>query len=723
LKESDALVATVLNRSNETINPSGNTPFSEVLQVRLSRRQVLKGGLGAAASGMFGLSLAGCQGGMSNGTLPPGEGTLLPDRGTPPPDRGTPPPGGGTSPSDGGTQPPGGDTFVEPKLAFQAISTARRDSVTVPHGYTAKAFLPWGTPICGSYPAYRPDGTNTGEEQEQQIGMCHDGIHYFPINGSSAHGLLVINHEYTVENVLHAKGPTTVSGVRTVPDQVRKEIAAHGVSVVEIQKNTEGEWQLVPSMYNRRITGATPMTIQGPLRGNAKLRTKYSPDGTSTRGTLNNCARGFTPWNTYLTCEENWHEYFVHRGNNRGREYDRYGIPSQNGGRRWYTADDSAPALVAAHGVDAFRRFDCTPVSGAPPTADYRHEVHGFGWVVEVDPFNPDSIPVKRTALGRFRHEGVVIAPVEEGKPLVYFAGDDAPNEYIYRFVTRANYHAATASGSMLDEGTLYVARFDADGSGRWLALDINDPAFQAACVAKGVVFADQADVLLNTRTAADAVGGTPMDRPEWGAVHPHTGHVYFTLTNNLNRSADGADAANPRGPNPYGHIIRWQEDGRGSTATTFEWDIFVLAGPQDDSGIFGDSTRRLDDSNIFASPDGLWIDLNGILWIQTDMSDSQQRGGPFGENAMLAAEPATGEIRRFLSGPVNQEVTGVIMTPEMRTMFVNMQHPGDQSRPGNFTSNWPDRPGEIADINPQGPRPRCATVIITKNDGGVIGL
>jgi uncharacterized protein len=353
---------------------------------------------------------------------------------------------------------------------------------------------------------------------------------------------------------------------------------------------------------------------------------------------------------------------------------------------------------------------------------------------VEIDPFDPDSMPVKRTTLGRFAHEGCVFAPPQQGQPLAFYMGDDAQNEYIYKFVTRARYHKGMR-GDALDEGTLYAARFNDDGSGEWLALDINDLAFRTAAAAAGVEFRDQADVLVNTRLAADVVGATKMDRPEWGATHPQTREVYMTLTNSSSRRPETIDAANPRGPNPYGHIIRWREQGNRAFATKFEWDIFVLAGPQGDSQVLpGEGGPALTDDNIFASPDGVWIDQFGIAWIQTDMSGSQQAGtgnNPnFGENGMLAANPITGEIRRFLAGPFNQETTGVVSTPDGKNLFVNFQHPGDRSTVGNFTSNWPDsgaiyrHPGDpLPPVSPTGPRPRSATVVITRDDGGVVGL
>lgn len=633
-------------------NHSDNPTFQSILADNIQRRTVLKGGVGATMIGALGLGMSGCK-------------TRL--------------------------------------LGFTPVAANRDDTVTVPDGYTAKVFVPWGTPITGSFPAYREDGSNTGADQEQQVGQHHDGMHFFPIDvkkggDNSSHGLLVMNHEYIDQGTLHPNGATLVNGVRPA-DEVRKEVAAHGVSVIEIAKDYSGEWYVVPSRINRRITGATEMEIRGPAAGHAKLVTKFSPNGTRTRGTLNNCAHGVTPWHTYLTCEENWAGYFRTgvASAARPRELSRYGTGSSSR-YRWESVSDQ----------DVYARFDVTP-TGESATDDYRNEANTFGWIVEIDPFNPNSTPIKHTALGRFAHEGIVFQKAKTGQPIVAYSGDDATNEYIYKFVSKHAYNKRTAGSWLLEEGTLYAAKFNADGSGEWLALDINDPAFQAAAAAKGVVFADQGDVLINTRLAADVVGATKMDRPEWGAVHPRTGEVYFTLTNNSGRSAANVDAANPRGPNPYGHIIRWNETSPNFAGTAFQWDIFLLAGPVTDSAVLAAAgAPALTDANIHASPDGLWFDEDGRLWIQTDMSGSQLTAGPFGNNAMLAADPNTGDVRRFLVGPYGCEVTGVINTPNGRTMFVNIQHPGEP-RP----SDWPDGAGA---------RPRSATVIVTKNDGGKIG-
>ncbi|WP_374981275.1 PhoX family phosphatase [Pseudomonas solani] len=583
------------------------------------------------------------------------------------------------------------------RLGFEGIPAGRADTITVPPGYKATPFIPWGTPITGRYPAFADDASNSARDQAEQTGMHHDGMHFFPIDTRlglglrSDHGLLVLNHEYIDAPLLHPNGPTVVNGKRTSAEEVRKEINAHGVSVVEIRRDVRGEWTVVPSRRNRRITAATPMQISGPARGNKLLQTRHSPNGTAARGTQNNCSNGFTPWGTYLTCEENWAGYFSTRDTDLPRELKRYGL--RNGSRfGWETLPG-----------DEFERFDATR-KAADAKGDYRNEPNQFGWIVEIDPFEPDSVPVKRTALGRFAHEGLIFAPVKPGRPVVCYSGDDSQNEYIYKYVSRDTYRPGRSNGRLLDEGTLYVARFNADGSGQWLPLDINDKSFLKACLAAGVAFADQGDVLINTRLAADVVGATKMDRPEWGAVNPDNGEVYFTLTNNTARTVP--DAPNPRPANAYGHIIRWREQSRDYAGKSFNWNLFMLAGPETDSR--GPNGKPLDASNILASPDGLWFDDDGRLWIQTDMSGSQLSAGPFGNNQMLVADPRTGELKRFLVGPLGAEVTGIAATPDFRTLFVNIQHPGEGSTPTNLTSAWPDGPGK---------RPRSSTVVITRED------
>ncbi len=680
---------TVYEIDNSGIEPMSNTSsnptFGEILA---HRRQFLKGSLSTAVAAFMGTTLAAC-GGDDHNKTPSGSSSSNSSS--------------SSSSSTPASSSSSSSSSVAPLLGFAAIATNRNDTITVPAGYTATPFVPWGTPLTGNLPAYKTDATNTGAEQEQQVGAHHDGVYFFPIDAKTTHtssteGLLVMNHEYIDEKLLHKNGPTL--GATRPADEVRKEIAAHGVSVIHIRKNGS-TWEVVTgSPFNRRVTSGTPMDIRGPAAGDAKLATKYSPNGTATRGTINNCGMGATPWNTYLTAEENWAGYFVNKDATQPREHKRYGVSSKNGRYYWELADS---------GADEYVRFDAS-TKGATALDDYRNEPNTFGWMVEIDPFDPEGRPQKRTALGRFGHEGVIFAPAVEGKPVVCYSGDDSQNEYIYKFVSAEPFHKATAGGWLLNTGTLYVAKFNADGTGEWLALDVTNSTFTAKAATAGVSFANQADLLINTRTAADAAGATKMDRPEWGAVHPTTGEVYFTLTNNTSRSEATVDAANPRANNTDGHIIRWRED---ADKTTFKWDIFLLGGNVGTTTGTGTSAVTLTADNHFASPDGLLIDTRGVAWIQTDMSGSQQGSGPYGNNQMLAADPVTKQVKRFFVGPIDAEVTGVTVTPDLKTMFVNIQHPGDRSTSTAFTSNWPEG---------NGARPRSATVIVTKNDGGIIG-
>ena len=654
-----------------------NPIFSSILEARLGRRQLLKGSAGAAAIGFLGLGLSGC----------------ISDSGS-------------DDDKDSGEPAPA-------LLGFSTVAVNSQDTITVPDGYSYQVLIPWGTPITGAAPSFSVN--NTGADQADQIGSHHDGMHFYGINGSSEDGLLVLNHEYVEPRLMHAsaKGvalsssglPPLVGGLRPA-DEVRKELNAHGVSVVRVRRGVNNEWQVQFDALNRRVTGLTPMEIHGPVRGSDFVKTLYSPNGTMTRGTLNNCGNGYTPWNTYMAAEENWAGYFTNKGDN-PREHSRYGVPTGNTGRyAWNLADD---------GADEFIRFDAS-IKGADATQDYSNEPLCFGWMVEIDPFDSTSNPKKRTAMGRFGHEGVVFAPAEEGKPVVCYSGDDSRFEYIYKFVSASNYNAATASGSLLDEGTLYVAKFNDDGSGQWLPL-----VYGANGLDETNGFTSQADVLVNTRLAADFMGATPMDRPEWGAVDPANGDVYFTLTNNSRRTDGQVDEANPRSANLHGHIIRWSEAGNDQAATSFSWDIFLFGGDSGESGVannigYDPNGDMLTADNILSSPDGLWIDPDSRVWIQMDSGFDD----PYGNCAMLVADPKTGLLKRFLVGPIDQEITGITMSPDQKTLFINVQHPGEGTSgadfaAGNFSSSWPDS-------NTASYPPRSATVVIWKDDGGIVG-
>lgn len=593
---------------------------------------------------------------------------------------------------------PGPGPGARLRPGFTSIPPSSADHLVVPPGYVATPIAPWGEPIGlpGAMPAFRWDAGNTADEQAAQLGMHHDGIHYYPIDGSRR-GLLAMNHEYVDDGLLHTDGLKTWTA-----EKVRKSQAAHGISIIEVEQAADGSWRMVrPSRLARRITATTPIAIGGPAAGHAMLRTAADPSGRLALGTFNNCASGKTPWGTYLSGEENFRFYFS-AGERIDAHHRRWGMVKE-GFFRWAEHDP---------------RFDMTQNPNEP---------NRFGWVVEVDPMDPQSTPVKRTALGRAAHEGAWVAVTRDGRAVVY-SGEDARNEYIYKFVSRDRIRpagngqtAAQANRDLLDHGTLHVARFDADGTGRWLPLVHGTGPLTPA---NG--FADQGEVLVKARQASDAFGATRMDRPEWMAIDPLQGTVYCTLTNNADRGKPGqpgADAANPRNGNTHGHIIRWDEGalpGGDFDATVFRWNHLVLAGDPAQARPEARGTIRGD---LFACPDGIAFDDRGLLWIQTDAHSSQMNRGEFaaiGNNQMLACDVATGEMRRFLTGPVNGEITGMAMTPDGRTMFINVQHPGetasdrsDPAEPAKF-SNWPD--------GRAGGRPRSATVVIRRADGGIVG-
>ena len=665
-------------------NNSNNEPFAAVMERELSRRSILRAGMGMAAVGMLSsVGVTGCAATTTHHNAAAGK---------------------------------------KVKLGFDSIAGAKLDATVVPEGYSAQVLAPWGTPLNDFAQEWQADGSNTALDQANALGMHHDGMHYFPLNGSSTDGLLCINHEYIDQQALHPAGPTKgADGLRTILEEVRKEINAHGVTVVRI-KQTNGIWDVVKNdSHNRRFTGATTMDISGPVANKSLLETPFSPNGDKVRGTLNNCGNGYTPWGTYLTCEENWPGYFVNTGT-QSADQKRIGIDAKDTRYGW---DD----LAGSHGEigDEFTRFDITE-TGKNATEDYRNEANGHGYIVEIDPYNNQTSAIKRTALGRFRHEGCVFGKVAEGKPIVFYSGHDSRFEYIYKFVSDANWVTGDAErddrlavgAKYMDQGTLYVARFDDNGVGNWLPLTLASKTTNGGTLAD--TFTSLAEIILNTAGAADLVGATPMDRPEWAAVDPVNGAVYMTLTNNTKRK-ESTNLANPRLNNSTGHIIRWQES---DNPESFSWDIFVFGAAEDAAPEVNIS--GLVELNQFASPDGLAFDARGIMWMQTD------NGAPelteYTNDQMLAVVPSQlttesgeldtinsgnqAELKRFFVGPNGAEVTGLAFSPAQTDLFLNVQHP----------VNWPySSDASMATPSNKTVRPRAATVIIRKHDGGEVGV
>ena len=730
-------------------NDSPNEHFNTILNARLSRRNLLRGSFASAATTVLAATgLSAC--GSDNGPVQP----VAPVTPAPPPER---------------------------LLSFGAVSKSLADAVIVPAGYTATVLYALGDPLSATTPAFKNDGTDG--DFEQRAGDHHDGMEFFglsatgtPAAGSSDRGVLAINHEATTDEKLSSFFLHPSGGTSTLPRpaaEVDKEVALHGVAVVEVKKSGSA-WQYVKeSSFNRRLTALSDIELSGPARGNALLVTKFSPTALRTRGTLNNCGTGKTPWGTFLTGEENWAGYFARsatddaaRGNDKSvaalRRYGRnQGTASRHG---WETGGTD----------DKYARWNNSKLgTSADGSDDYRNEMNGMGYIVEIDPYDKVRLAKKRTALGRFAHESAAFSLPVAGQPLAVYMGDDSRNEYIYKWVSAAVWSAADATPAdrmaagdkYLDSGKLYVAKLNADGTGQWIELSLANTAIAAYAAYK---FADQADIVVNARLAADAVGATKMDRPEWCSVNPKNGEVYYTLTNNSNRTVNPTgssqvvpDSANPRAytdmkgtiaqnGNPNGHIVRLKEAAGGAQATSFTWDVYLFgAEASADAGKVNLSNLTADQD--FSSPDGLaFSPYTGICWIQTDdgaytdvtncmmlaaipgqvgdggkvtLNYTQASGAALAVDTFVGKKAAPDTLKRFLVGPVGSEITGIAETPDGKTMFVNIQHPGENTAqanladPSKYTSQWPSNAGYGA-----GKRPRSATIVITKNDGGRIG-
>ncbi len=637
--QSEALDEVIEASCDEICNKSGNRPFEDILAARVSRRALVAGGLSLAALTIY----QGNKPAHAGGWYKPWKRKNLMN--------------------------------FSPVTIEQAVAAEGKLPI-ISDDYEYQVLIPWGEPLQPGGPLYEgdPNSRPTAEEQKEMIGIGHDGMWFFPnefsyrkhgdmhnyfrrfrrfLRRRNKVGMLAINHEFgRNSHVLGKSAPESL-------DDVRLSQHAHGVSIVKIKK-IDGKWQQVKSKNARRIHVNTEVEFSGPVADHPLL--ENGADNTF-QGTVNNCANGYTPWGTYLTCEENFNGYFGATGDwTPTPEDERYGFSTTGFGYGWENFDE---------------RFDLS-------NSAYTNERNRFGWVVEIDPMNGKKKPVKRTALGRVKHEGVAVTVGKGGRAVCYM-GDDQRFDYIYKFVSADNWKRMIKKGkSPLDEGTLYVAKFNDDGTGEWLELTIDNPVLAAR-------FKDQAELLTYARIAGDLLGATPMDRPEWATVAPN-GDVYCTLTNNSQRTE--ATASNPEAPNNDGHIIRWR-DSKRHTGTTFKWDLFIVAS----------STQGTED--VFTDPDGLWADPDGRLFIQTDGSQ------PDGlQDQMIVADTKTGELRRLFVGVSSDEITGITVTPDRRTMFINMQHPGN----GSPTST--NFPAEFDGVT----IPRDCTIVITKKDGGIIG-
>jgi secreted PhoX family phosphatase len=563
------------------------------------------------------------------------------------------------------------------RFAFEQLPIQTDGTVHVPEGYTWDVLVRWGDPLFSDAPAFDHATGIPTEGSDRVFGENTDGMELFKVGN---HELLVVNSEYVNPkyNLAH-----TNDGMPTSAGDVLRLQNFQGVSVMEVTEGVNGWEVVVDSPFNRRIHHNTPMVIDGPAAGHDLMKTQADPTGTASLGTFNNCGSGRTPWGTYLTCEENFNGYFGTTeeptlDDTHVAGFSRYGVNTEVDTNRYNY-----------HGFDA--RFD---ISKNP------NEPHRAGYIVEIDPADPESTPVKHTALGRFKHENAAYALAPDGRVVVYM-GDDERGEFMYKWLSRDKYVPGGDTSTLLSEGQLFVAKFNMDQSGEWVALTPEATGMNAP------------EIAIFSRIAASTVGATTMDRPEWIAVNPTAVEGYCCLTNNKNRGVKpnaGGDDTSANGPNPrevnnYGQIVRWRPSGDNHASNTFDWDLYVMAGnPTNQEGAYKGSSN-INEGNMFNSPDGMQFDTTGIMWIQTDGNDDNE--GDFegmGNNQMLAGDPVTGEIRRFLTGPNGSEVTGLTWSSDRRTMFVGIQHP---------SAPFPDGEGSL---------PRSSIVVVKRTDGALVG-
>lgn len=591
---------------------------------------------------------------------------------------------------------------IPARFKFNEIEAGVDANHHVAEGYDADILIRWGDPVMPGAPPFDPQ-KQTAAAQRLQFGYNNDYLGYLPMPGAanpSRHGLLVANLEYTNEELmfpgLGRQDLRTVAFAGMTKELVDIEMAAHGGAVLEVIRE-RGKWRVVNgSKYSRRIDATTPMDITGPAAGNKRLQTSADPGGRRVFGMVNNCAGGLTPWGTWLTCEENFHGYFTGKladGHTEARNFKRYGVPA------------------ASYGWGKF--YDRFDVSKEP------NEPNRFGWVIEIDPFDPKSTPKKRTALGRNKHEGAAGIISKDGRYVVY-SGDDERFDYVYRFVSRdkVNLVNRRANRDLLDHGTLSVARYNADGSVDWLPLVYGEgPLTQAND------FHSQADVLIEARRAGDLLGATKMDRPEDVEASPKTNNVYVILTFNERRKPEQVDAANPRANSRFGHIIEMTPPDGDHAAAKFKWSILLKCGDPSVANVGASFSADTTKNGWFGMPDNLAVDNQGRIWIATDGNSGSKTGRSDGIWGVETEGPLRGTSKHFFRVPVGAEMCGPFFTPDDETLFVAVQHPGEadeddpKAEPATFekpATRWPDFKDGVP--------PRPSIVAITRKGGGKIG-
>jgi secreted PhoX family phosphatase len=640
-------------------NPTGNATMGEIIAARFNRRDILRGSLAVAAI---------------SATI--GTRALAADE----------------QPAKGAASEPGAASSFD----FTEIEAGVDTTHHVAEGYDAQVLLRWGDPLFSDAADFDPLA-QTAEKQARQFGYNSDFVGFIPLEGSSDHGLLVVNHEYTNEELMFPgvglQDAKDAAFGKMTKDLTDIEIAAHGGSVVEIRRQPGGAWEFVrDSRYNRRITADTPIEISGPAAGSDRLKTTADSAGRTVHGTINNCSGGITPWGTWLSGEENTNGYFwgkLPEGHLETANYKRLGI--------------GTPAYAWGKFHD---RFDVSKEANEP---------NRFGWVVEIDPFDPNSTPKKRTAMGRFKHEGAAGIVNADGRYVVYL-GDDERFDYVYKFVTDGKFvkDDRAANMNLLDSGTLYVAKYNEDGTGLWMPVVHGQGPLTEA---NG--FKSQADAMIETRRAGDLLGATKMDRPEDIEANPKTNRVYVMLTNNTKRTADQIDAANPRAKNAFGHVVEMMPEGGDHTATAFKWEVLVRCGDPSVADVGSTFSSETTKNGWFGMPDNCSVDNQGRLWIATDGNNAKQTGRADGLWAVETDGERRGTSKHFFRVPTGAEMCGPFFTPNDETLFLAVQHPGeseDEKNPATYENpitRWPDFKDNLP--------PRPSVLVITRSGGGKI--